>query len=461
MKLLRPDPAAVYLSRDLWLPKSRVREEQVQRALTFLHPRDPTKFVRAFRHTPTHWLVPRNMYEPDMLQRIGPLHDLRRTEFPHVSLKSSVILDKREPDKTFQAESSAALLNTYDGILCLRCGGGKTAVGLHSAAQLNVPILVVVDDRGLAVQWREAIETYLGVTVVGQVGDGKFDWEHDITIATVQTLAKRAQDGTLPLEMLYHFGVLLIDEAHIMGAPFFNLAVPPFFGRRWALSATPTRGDSFDPLLRYTMGPIVYQYLKHVLRPKVVFRRLSTRLANTAEVYEATRDSTGELHNGKLYSYFATLTDRTNKIIADVNTAIGNGREVLVLTHSRAMCELLGDSFVSGGATHGGVRSNEHMDIVRNSNPLIAIMKRGKQALDKPSIDTIFVCEPFTNPNISQQVLGRMLRPVEGKQQPTLVIYEDVHIKELYKMCQRLRVQLARWPANQGGAIPTQTVKEV
>lgn len=461
MRLLRPQPDTMYLSRDLWLPKSQFREEQVHRVFTFPHPRKESEVIRAFRSTPTHWLVPRNTYDPEWLRQRGTLVDLRHRDFPRVDLKSSVVLDYREPDKSYQREGHLALLGAHDGILCLRCGGGKTAVALHSAAALKTPVLVVVDDVGLAQQWKGSIKAFLGVDNPGQVYDSKFDWEHPITIASVQTLARRAAERGLPFEMLQHFGVLLLDEAHVMAAPFFSAAIPPFYGRRWGLSATPKREDQFDPLLSYLMGPVVYTYLEHVLKPTVVFRLLNTTLPNTNEVREATLDRSGELHLGMLYSYLATRQDRIAKIVADVNEAVGNGRNVLVLSHSRELCERLGDIFPGGAATHGGVKGKDHERIVREANPLVAIMKRGKQALDKPELDTIFVCEPFAKAGITQQVLGRMLRPVAGKQAPTLVLYEDHRIRRLNGMCKRLRLQLNRWPANQGGAIPYKIMKEV
>ena len=465
MALIKPKPGVAYLGSTLWVPKTHYVETQVGARLTYANPRAKEKVV-AYASMPHHWSVPRNFMTPESLALRGiELVDARPTKYPSVSLRSSVVLDSKEPAKSYQRDGSAALLAApMDAILCLRCGAGKTAVSLHSAAQLGVPVLVVVDDRGLARQWIRDIEKFYGLSrkQIGQVYDGRMDWEREVTIATVQTLATKIRDGALPFEMTRHFGVVIMDEAHMMGAPFFNTAIPPFPGRRWGLSATPQRHDEFDPLLSYTIGDVAFTYLEPELRPKVVFRRLDTTLnLSDKNVIQQTHDRANELHLGMLFKYFSTREDRIQKIVKDVSDAVGIGRQCLVLTHSRDMCELLEGRFAGGGATHGGVKGDRHFEIVEDSNPLIAIMKRGKQALDKASLDTVFAVEPFTKAGVLQQVMGRALRPSPGKAPPTIIIYEDVNIKALRSMCNKLRATLSRWPANQGGAIPHITQKAI
>lgn len=463
--LIRPRPGVAYLSRSLWLPKTHYGAEQVCRRLTFGNPRTGTT-LHAYQQTAHHWLTPRNFLAPEHIKARGlELVDARHVDFPNIILKSHVTLDAKEPTKTHQRESVKALLGTpLDAILCLRCGAGKSPTALHAAAQLQVPILVVVNDVGLARQWIREIQWVFGLeqTNIGKCYDSTFDWKYDITIATVQTLANRVKAGELPYEMTDHFGVIILDEAHVMGAPYFSTAIPPFAGRRWALTATPRRGDEFDPLLRHLVGDIAFTYLEPDLRPEVIFRRLNTRIDfGDRNVQMVTHDKSGELHLGMLFSYFSTLEERINKIVKDVQQAVDTGRSCLVLTHSRAMCELLESRFEHGGSTHGGVKGDQHFQIVKDSNPLIAIMKRGKQALDKAEVDTVFVLEPFTKEEVLQQVMGRALRACAEKRAPKIIVYEDVHIRRIEKMCNKLRATLARWPDNQGGKIHYTTQKPI
>jgi DNA excision repair protein ERCC-3 len=437
---------------------------QARSAFSYVTPK--MEVINAWAEEPHHFRVPRNYLSSAALGSMPfPVYDARFKSFPRVNISSLVKLDSKEPTKTYQQDGSDALLATHDGVLCLRCGAGKTVVGLHSAAQLKVPILIMVTNKGLARQWMDEITQFLGVPTedIGRVGgDGSpFDWEKPITVAMVQTIASRVSSGTLPAEMTRHFGVILCDEAHLMGAPYFNTAVPPFHGRRWGLSATPNRDDGFDSLLRYTIGSVVYSYLIPDLKPTVFFKRLPTRPDFAKkDVVDQTHDVAKNLHFGMLYSYFASdCHDRTDEIVKEVRAAVDDGRQVLVLTHSRAMCELLGQKLPGSGVCHGGVKEDDRIRHIRECNPVVAIMQLGKEALNKPSLDTLFVCEPFTKKGALQQTMGRVLRAFSGKKSPIVVFFEDVHIRPLLLMCNKIRQSLIRWPSFKGGSIPFKIIK--
>jgi superfamily II DNA or RNA helicase len=464
MKIVKREPGVGYLDTWLWLPKTHVSELQIRAALSYVTPREKGA-VFAWKEEPHHFCVPRNYMRTAALAHMPyPVYDTRFKNFPAANLQSRVRLDAREQGKTYQREGSAALLDTYDGILCLRCGAGKTVVALHTAAQVKQPVLILVTDKGLARQWMDEIEEFLGVPQdqIGRIGgDGaKFDWEKPITVALVQTIAKRAAEGTLPPKMLRHFGVIIADEAHLMGAPYFNMAVPPFHGRRWGLSATPTREDGFDSLLKYTVGDVVYSYLTPDLKPTVYFRRLATLPDfNNPIVQDATHDKAGELHFGKLYGYFANDQDRCDAIADDIRAALSERREVLVLTHSRAMVESLAKRFPDAGVCHADIKEADRLHMIKNRNPVIAIMQLGKQALNKPKLDTLFVCEPLTKTGALQQIMGRILRAYADKKPPVVVIFEDQNIRPLMLMCHKIRTSLARWPSHKGGSIPFKIIR--
>ncbi len=458
MKIVRREPGVGYLDSWLWLPKSHTSELQIQSALTY-EGREGN-IIEAWTEEPHHFRVPRNFMTARALGGLSfPVRDARVKTFPHVSFRSKVVLDAKDPSKDYQTRGSAALLENHDGLLCLRCGAGKTVVALHSAAQLNGPILIVVDDKGLAKQWLSEIKHCLGIkeSDVGRLwSPRKFDWKKNIAVVTVQTLASRVRDGRLPPEMTHHFKVIILDEAHMVGAPYFNSGIPPFHGRRWGLSATPTRDDEYDSLLKSTVGPIVYSYLMPELMPEFWFVRLNTQL-NFADdnTYTECHDVNGKFHYGKTFGHLArAYPKRTDAIVDNINQALKAGRNVLVLSHSREMVESLENRFPNGGVTHGGVSPDEHWKVIEKCNPVISIMKRGKQALNKPELDTIFVCDPFSKEGVLQQVMGRALRAYKGKNRVLVVVFEDRYIKDLSHLCGKIRRSLSKWPQHKGGRIP-------
>lgn len=458
MKFALRDPNAAYLDNWLWLPKKYWSVTQLRGALQYFDARKNEVF-EVFTEAAHHYKVPRNFLHWGTFSSLPyPVYDVRYMDFPKVRFNSKVILDSREPGKDYQRKGSQALLANYDSILSLRCGAGKTVTALDTIAAVSNPALVIVGDKGLARQWMEEIEEWLGIpqNEIGRIGgDGSpFDWEHPITVGIINTLALRAISGKLPPEMLRHFGVVVGDEVHIAGAPLFNAAIPPFHGRRWGLSATPVREDEYDSLLQYTFGSVSYSYLLPDLVPTVYFRKLMTFLDMTnPEVVDRVVDKTKALHLGKLYDYFSTLESRTTKIAADVQKAVDEGRQVLVLTHSRGMCDALAKHLPTAGVCHGGVKEGERLRRIKEMNPVIAIVQLGKQALNKPKLDSLFVCEPFKKEGILQQAMGRILRPFEGKKAPVVVFYEDCNIEPLYRICNKIRAALSRWPEHKGGRI--------
>lgn len=459
MRFVCREPGIGYIDRYLWLPRNYYSALGMDRALRYSDARTG-EMVSAWATQRHHYLVPRNYYTAEDLARVKfPVIDARFTDFPEVKFDSKITLDKQDPSKDFQRKGSAALLGSdLDAILTLRCGAGKTVTGLHTASQLNQPILVVVDEKSLAVQWRESIADLLGVpeSGIGTYAGTKDDWEHPITIAMVQTLARRAHDHKLPEEMTRHFGVVLFDEAHCMGAPYFNLAAPRFHGKRWGLSATPHREDGFDSLLRYTMGRVVFSYLTPDTIPTFYFEPGGGTYPSTSEgMKEITAGR--KVHHGLLYGHLAGQANRLSRIQRVVEAKLKEGREILILSNSRKMVENLAKVLEehSPGVAHGGINNPEQRRRnIQDCNPVLATMRIGKQALDKAELDTLILCDPVTKDSVLQQIMGRILRLRAGKRDPEVIVFEDHEIKESAVSCHNIRRTLSRWPKHKGGAIP-------
>lgn len=463
MKYLARRDDRGYLDSYLWLPlRGAGSTDHVRNGLTFVE--SPTKVVEAWSAAPGHLLVPRNYIDTENFSKLPfPVIDARFRTFPKIKVKSKVVLDFKDPSRTVQRDASAALLAHHDCVISLACGIGKTPTALHSWAQLGTPAIVVVNEKSLAFQWIEEILAFTDVRrdEIGFVGEGTFDWVgKKIVLALVQTLAAKAVDGTLPPEMLTYFGLIIGDEAHVLAAPYFNRAVPAFHGRRWGLSATPFRGDVYEPLLRYTFGPVVYSFLIPDLEAKCVFRRLPTRVfLSKKEERDLIVDVNGDEHLFKLYGFLATnRPERVEAIVEDANQALAKNRQLLILTHSREMCEQLGALLPGSGVVHGGVKGEERIRRIRECNPVIAIIQVGKQALNKPELDTLLLSEPTTKPNVLQQIVGRILRKKKGTNKPLFIIYEDRYIPMLAEMCGKIRRVFNKWPAAKGGVIKYEVI---
>jgi superfamily II DNA or RNA helicase len=459
MEFAARKPGVGYIGQHLWLPKTRYNALHMDRMLRYADPLGDG-LLTVWHEAKHHYLVPRNFLNwLDITRLKFPIYDVRFDQFPEVNLKSCVQLDAQDPTKTFQQEGSDALLHNYDGILTLRCGAGKTVVGLHTASLLRVPIMVIVDEKALAQQWREEIVALLGVAEddIGSYQGQNLDWEKPICIGMVQTLARRAQEGTVPDELRRHFGVAMFDEAHCMGAPYFNGAAPIFAGRRWGLSATPERDDEFDSLLKYTLGNVVFSYLIPETMPTFHFYPGGGTYPTTAAGMNDISVG-GKIHYTKLFGHLSTQEKRTTRIVRLIQRQMAEGREILILSSSRAMIENLGAALQAAGLdpgiAHGGVTdAKKRRDQINNHNPVLATMRIGKQALDKSSLDTLCLCDPVNKDNVLQQTMGRILRIQAAKHPPEVWVIEDAAVAESRGSCRSMRKKLLRWPAHKGGEI--------
>jgi len=437
------EPDKAYVSNRLWLPKARIREYQVKHALEFLVNMDGEQEVLRLWDESTHHLVcPREFLPPSQYPNYKfPFVDLR-PEFDTVEFEDCVV--PRDED---QAKAWAALSQHDNGILNLGCGKGKTKLAVKKIAQRRTPTLVIVPDGGIYTQWEEAIHggahSPVGLRFSGALGNvrgGEFDWEGSpVVLALMPSLALKIRDGKVPEEFFRYFGLIIYDEVHITGAPVFSLTAAPFYGDRIGLTATVQREDGLDPIYRYHLGEPFYTDLTQDLIPRIYFWRTPASL----DVKEAKRGKTvnisllrtmlGRDRIGNVYRYYA------------IQQALGEGRKILCLSHSKDQLRLFHALFPESGLILGETPQDERTGILRSHQVTFAIAKLGSQGVDDPRLDTLFWLTPFRSKISLQQSMGRIQRAYPDKMTPVMVVFEDYETHPLRSLCTKLRSNLRAW----------------
>lgn len=166
----------------------------------------------------------------------------------------------RKDLRQYQEETSSkfreSLLDTGRGQIVLATGLGKTVVMAETVADLmrdglvvDNRVLVLAHTRELVNQLHTAFWHQLPTCIpTHQLADGEYPTFWDgVTFATVQSV--RARLGELPA-----FGLVLVDEAHHIGADTFQQVLdelrPKMLG---GVTATPWRGDGYD--IDQLLGP--------------------------------------------------------------------------------------------------------------------------------------------------------------------------------------------------------------
>ena len=143
------------------------------------------------------------------------------------------------------------------GLICLKCGGGKTVLALYIIAILRKKTVVVVHKDFLMTQWRDRIKEFLPTARIGKIQQSTIDIEDkDIVLAMVQSLSQKEYDP----KIFNSFGLAIFDECHHLGAEVFSRSMMKVASKYMlGLSATPDRKDGLRRVFEWYIGPMVYK----------------------------------------------------------------------------------------------------------------------------------------------------------------------------------------------------------
>jgi|GEM_PF-1686046 len=433
------EPGRAYVTNNLLLPKEEINIRAVKNALEFIMGEevdiDPltgeflgmkNRILKLWDENDTHMVVPRNF--------IGR-RDYCKFNFEFstegVSFDTVPFVCLANPRNEIQEKALEAIVcSNRDGILNLACGIGKTVISLMVIAELRTPTLIVVNSKNLIAQWSEEIREHLrvddgrwlAVPEIGIIGGGKVEIDAPVVLATIQSLS--AKRDSLYQAIRERFGLVIYDEAHHMSAPVFVQGADVGHGRRLALTATASRTDGLESIYQYHLGPVLYRYLEQELIPHTYFYRLVWDMP-PGDIPQIL-DKNGEIHTSKIKTYLGAAEWRNDLIAAQIRRDLEEGREILVLSHSKEGVKNLARRFGENNYIIGDIRDeNERHRILRESNPAFGVFHLAREALNKPTMDTLYITTVFGNSNDLQQSWGRIQRVKAGKQDTVVRVYED------------------------------------
>lgn len=318
------------------------------------------------------------------------------------------------------------LIDTGRGQIVLATGLGKTVVMAELVADLyrdelirGNRVLVLADKRELIRQlqfgfWHQLPKWVPTHRLTGEEQPSFWD---GITFATVQSVDGRAEN-------LPSFGLVLVDEAHHIGAPTFRRVIeelrPPMLG---GVTATPWRGDAFDidrvlgqPLVRFGIS----EGLKNKYLCDVDYRLLADNLD-----WEFVR--TRSAHNYSLSQLnrrliIPTRDEEAAKQIVQVFRSENRRRGIVFcpsVQHAESFAAVLRSL---------GLRSEamSAQNVDRERDKLMSSFQKGlldvmtsvdlfNEGIDVPDVDLIAFMRTTHSRRIFVQQLGRGLRVSQGK----------------------------------------------
>lgn len=470
LRLLRREPTKAYVSNMLWLPKRLISTGSLKSALQYfssepafrcdncgralLEEERPKRccFCGAKGHhiksdsvatikplweeTEDHLIIPREFLSSDNYPQFRfPFIDTTPKQFPRTGIRTNIVLSEKKK----QPQAFAAFRAAQNGVLNLAPGRGKTVLALKKLETMSCPGLIVVHNTYLMEQWKERIAQFVEFPVGQQLGviqGQEFDWQRPLTIAMIHSLANRAKAGEIPPDFSSWFGAVFFDEVHHLSAPTFVTAARLISGNRYGLTATDKRTDGLEFIYQYHIGKVFYSDTEAGIIPRVYFQQTPSKIDMEDE---SVKDKTGSVHIGKLRGALSAVDQILDFRKECIQEALDQGRKVLAVGHSKELLIKLSDHFPGSGLIIQDTPQKERTGIVQSSRITFAINQLGVEGLDDDFIDALFFLTPFKNENDLIQALGRIQRHYEGKKTPVVVVFDDVYIDPLHKLCHKLR----------------------
>lgn len=244
---------------------------------------------------------------------------------------------------------------------------------------------------------------------------------------------------------------LLVHNCHHLSAPHYNRTAALFPGLRIGLSATPERLDGLESLYLAHMGDIFYLDHSQDLVPEVEFHEVDLGVDWTSDsVLNEILDRTGELSWTRLWGYLGSHQKFLDEAVDLIKTEANRGRKILVLSNrlntvSRIHYALEASKGGMSGLINSKTKQDERLNILRNKQVAVSISRIAREGLDEPSLDTLVMIEPTSDPNMLRQACGRILRTCSTKKQPRvhiMIARTDPCIRMMYIMRKNFR----NWP---------------
>lgn len=315
--------------------------------------------------------------------------------------------------RPYQKEAFDAVVERDFGVVEAGTGSGKTVIALAVIAERSQPTLVLVHTKELLYQWSERVRNFLNIEA-GLIGDGHFEIQ-PVTIAIVNSARNRLDE--LPL----HFGHIVVDECHRVPASLFTDVVTAFDCKySLGLSATAFRRDGLTNLINFYLGESAHKVdadklysTGAVLQPEFIQKPTEFHYGYRGKY----QDLMKALINNK---------ERNRQIVSDIAAEVGQGRgTVLVVSDRVAHCEslsvLLAGYRIKAPVLTGRTAADERaklVEAIRNNRVKVVIstVQLIGEGFDCPGLMTLFLTTPIKFTGRLLQVVGRILRPAEGKQ---------------------------------------------
>ena len=408
--------------------------------------KEPPRTIHCYREDGGYLWVPRN-YARRRFESLNPVDQTVLGMSMEFDLSGARLDPEREQDKSVPA-TIAALQEDGDGIVLSPTGTGKTFIGLYVGAYFGVAIGWPVYASHMEDNVRDHIHL-IGLTQddIGIVKGPRCDLGKPVTIMYVQSLLS---SRVYPPELYTQMGIMICDEVNRHGAPKWKATLEQFpAAKRLGMTADLKRRDGLGPVIPWLFGRTTYRAERITPQdadpPKViVFRWCKTYNPMSYCQWEKVGGEwqPGDPHPSKYDKVLAQDAGRNLMLMKEVKQALKTGRQIICLSRfvdhlvecrnillklldpmhpleRLARCEAP-PALPSVRMLRAGMKESQRREVYA-SRVIFATFKMANDALNVPSLDTLYFLTPPGDP---LQPAGRIRWKAEGYDRRPLLIGE-------------------------------------
>ena len=397
------------LSNRIYLSVNKEQTNQLERELTYTIapriPSDPPIIFKTFRYV-REGLVSIPMGREDLIPSDYEIVDKRvvnETEHPKFKF------DLRPSQKAVYDEvQDSSIINAW-------VSWGKTFTGLAIAGKLGQKTLVVTHTTNLRNQWEKEVKKCFGYTA-GRIGSGMFNIDAPIVCGNIQTLYRRMDD------IKKEFGTLILDEMHHVSSPTFTRIVDEMPCRyKIGLTGTLERKDGRHVVFRDYFGDNVMKPPKeNYLVPKIDILKTEIRFLDGSYTPWAER-----------INHLTMDAEYVHGVAATAARYAAEGHKVLVVSDRvkflKSCAALVGDKAVSITGDMDFAERERTMEKIKNEKQILfGTQSIFSEGISINELSCLVLGTPVNNDPLLTQLIGRIIRKIDGKKQPVVV---DFHLK--------------------------------
>ena len=311
-------------------------------------------------------------------------------------------------------------------LIDLKCGGGKTVIGLYICSVLKKKTIIFVHKTFLKNQWIERITQYLPDAKIGSIQGQVIDIEDkDIVIAMIQSISMKSY----PESLFDDFGFSIMDEVHHLSSEIFSNCLrkcTTLYGL--GLSATMERKDGLTHVFKMYLGDICYKNKAIQSKDDVLVKAIDYKVLDDDDYNEVLYDYRGNVKHTTMISKVASYEYRTNFILNVIYNEfkVNPNQQIILLSQTKNMLNYLykrivSDNILTTGYYIGGMKEAD-LKLSEKKQVILATYAMAAEALDIPTLTTLVLA---TSKSDIVQAVGRILRMKHAN--PLIIDIIDQH----------------------------------